>query len=232
MAGKVMGWWDLEFKERWQTIVAAVQAAATLGTFVVAAVGIWKVTPIITYQVERQKEAEPAPPGISEYSKVANKFVDGVLNWWTGQVQDYQRIMELIGKRVELGLDVNYEVAKSKVENEPDFLVVTASDARGKTEVVRVPVNTKAMPPSQYIQREINQGAFSGLDSTRRQRVENAIARYMHACMLPKVPPAYVSTGMSLREVHDQIALAQDQRKEAIRHIRALRGIIDAALED
>lgn len=227
-----MAWRDLETNERWKMVIAAVQAAATFGTFIVAAVGIWKVTPIITYQVERQQEAAPAPAGTSEYSEVANEFVDDVLRWWTVQVQGCQRIMELTGKQAGAGLDVNYEVVKSEVQNEPDYLVVTASHARGETEMVKVPVNAGAIPPSQYIQRKINHGAFSGLDSTRRQRVENAIARYMHKCMVPKVPPAYVSAGLSLREVHEQVALAQGQREEAVRHIRALRGIIDAALED
>jgi hypothetical protein len=35
-----MGWKDPEFRERWGLIVSTIQALATLGAFLVAAVGI------------------------------------------------------------------------------------------------------------------------------------------------------------------------------------------------
>ena len=55
-----MGWRELEYRERWSLVVSTIQALATLGAFTVALVGVWRVAPIITYQVEKQK-SEPIP---------------------------------------------------------------------------------------------------------------------------------------------------------------------------
>nr|NIQ08850.1 hypothetical protein [Gammaproteobacteria bacterium]NIR95788.1 hypothetical protein [Gammaproteobacteria bacterium]NIW46417.1 hypothetical protein [Gammaproteobacteria bacterium] len=140
-------------------------------------------------------------------------------------------------KAPEQGWNVKFDVIASDVTDGPpeamaDLLVVSATDAGGKQEVVKVAVNDKALPPSQYIQCKINQGAFSKLETATRQRVENAIGSYMHAFMLPKVPPAYVNEDMSLEEIQQEISLRQRSRKEAIRQIQVLKGIIDAALEE
>jgi hypothetical protein len=47
---QIVAWWRaLDRKDRWSLITGSLQAAATIGMFLVALVGIWKVTPIITY---------------------------------------------------------------------------------------------------------------------------------------------------------------------------------------
>jgi hypothetical protein len=228
----VMRWKGLEFQERWKLIVGTIQSLATLGTFIVALFGVWRVTPIITHQIERQIESKSSKSILSllQSKEVGHKFVGETISWWTVQVMNYQRIMDLIMRRDQLNLDVNYEIVESTAENEPDLLVVTSVNKGGKKDVVEVPVNAKAMPPTQYIQRRINKGAFSALASTKREKVENAITYHMRAHMQPKVPPPYIKAGMSLEEVYEEISYAQVHRTEAIQNIRALKGIIDDAM--
>lgn len=244
-----MGWKDLEYRERWNLVCSALQAAATIGTFLVALVGLWSVVPIITYQIGQQETrtsqppqaAQKAPPqalsvpSVSEHSEMAERFVADVLSWWTVQVDNYQRIMDLVDVRNEKHLRVSFKIVRSTTvagvpSETTDMLVFTATEPGGRTETIQVPVNAKAMPPSQYIQYRINQGAFSMLDPDRRQAVEQSVGRYIHAYMLPKVPPAYVRTEMSLKELRQAISYHQQERREATQRIRALSGIIDAAL--
>lgn len=226
-----MGLKSLEYKDRWTLIVATVQSLATLGTFIVALVGIWRVAPIISYQIERQQEDESSKSILSlmQSKEAGDKLVGEALGWWTVQVNNYQRVMELIRRRGQRNLDVTYNIEQSTASNVPDLLVLTAIDVDGKAEVVRVPVNAKAMTPTQYIQQKINKGAFSALDSIKREKIENSITYYMQAHMQPKVPSPFIRVGMSLEEVYEEISYAQDHRNEAIKHIRALKGVIDEA---
>jgi hypothetical protein len=241
-------WKNLEYKDRWLLVCGALQAAAAVGTFLAALVGLWSVAPIITYHIEQQEKSiqrekvsasekllAPKTP-TAEPSAVAQRFVADVLAWWTPQVDSYQRILQLTGAPAKGQAKLGFKIVQSAdVANIPggtvDVLVVTATDAAGKTETVQVPVNAKAMPPSQYIQCKINQGAFASLDPQARLRVEQAIGRYLHAYMLPKATPAYVRPDMSVEQLRAAISYHQEQRHEASRHIRALAGIIDAALE-
>lgn len=239
-----MGWKDLEYKERWNLVCSSLQATATIGTFLVAMVGLWTVSPIITYQIGEQEKraaqaALPPPqalavPKANELSPIAERFVADTLAWWTVQVDSYQRIMDLIDTRDKKRLQLHFKIESKTVAELPgdrvDVLVVTATDPAGQTETVEVTVNAKAMPPSQYIQFKINQGAFATLDPAGREQVEMSIGRYIHAYMLPKVPPAYVRSEMSLKELRQAISYHQQQRREATQRIRALGGIIDAAL--
>lgn len=55
---------------------------------------------------------------------------------------------------------------------------------------------------------------------------------YLHRYMLPRVPPAYVRPEMSLKKLHDEIALQQDRREEAVAQIQALKGVLDAELRE
>lgn len=230
-----MGWKDMDYKERWTMVIAAVQSFAALGTFIAAIVGVWRVAPIITYQIQQQvlqqqKEAEQAAAAMPS-SEVANRVVGDVMSWWTAQVRGYDRIMKLISTRKQRGLKVSFQLIETKAgDTAPDELIVTSTDAAGRKETVKVPVNSKAMTPTQYLQCKINQGAFAGLDAAPRQRVEAAVARYMNAYMLPKVPPPYIRADMSVQEVYDAIANHQERRVEAIKQIHALQGIIDDAV--
>ena len=86
-----MGWKDMDYKERWTMVIAAVQSFAALGTFIAAIVGVWRVAPIITYQIQQQvlqqqKEAEQAAAAMPS-SEVANRVVGDVMSWWTAQVR-------------------------------------------------------------------------------------------------------------------------------------------------
>ena len=231
-----MGWKDLEYKERWKLIVETLQATATVGTFLVAMIGVWKVVPIITYQIERQ-EAKTEISTEIQHNGVTARFMQNVHDWWTGQVKSYQRIMELIEKSSKEGWKVSFEVADqggSSIvpEMTPDLLIVRATDAAGKKEVVKVPVNDKAMTLSQYIQCQINQGALSELEAGKREQVEIAVGRYLHSYMLPRVSPAYVEPDMSLQKLHDEIALQQQRREDAIKQIRALSSIMKATMDE
>lgn len=219
-------------------ISVSLQAAAAVGTFLVAVVGIWKVTPIITYQVQRQ-EQETAEPAVQEEVKEdrirSSRIVEDADDWWSAQVKSYARILELTRKRPDEGWRVGFKIVPAGgdaivPEMTPDLLVVSATDSTGKTEVAKVPVNDKAMTPAQYIQCKINQGGFAYLPPEERQRVETAVGRYLHRYMLPRVPPAHVRSDMSLQQLHDEILLQQEQREEAARHIRALKGVVEAAI--
>ena len=86
-----MGWREIDFKDRWVMISMSLQAAAAIGTFLVALIGIWKVTPIITYQVQRQ-EQEAAEPAVQEELKDdatirSSRIVEDADNWWSVQVR-------------------------------------------------------------------------------------------------------------------------------------------------
>ena len=95
-----MGWKDLDFRERTSLMTSAIQAAATFGMFLVAVIGIWKVTPIITYQVEKQA---------SDLSQIAvephtHPLVIDALSWWGSHMQSYDRLIEIL-KEVVHDLD-------------------------------------------------------------------------------------------------------------------------------
>lgn len=226
-----MAWKSLEYKDRWILIVAAIQSLATLGTFIVALVGLWRISPIITYRIERQQKEESSNATLSllQSKEVGDKFVGDALAWWKVQVNNYERVMELIKNREQRNLDITYNIEESTASNVPDLMVLTAVDVDGKAEVVKVPINAKAMPPTQYIQQKINQGAFSSLSSPMREKIENSITHYMQAHMQPKVPPPYIRVGMSLEDVYEEISYSQNLRNQAIQHIRSLKGVIDEA---
>ncbi len=113
----------------------------------------------------------------------------------------------------------------------PDFLVVTAISAAGKKQVIKVAVNEGAMNPNQYIQCKINQGLLFDMVEPEREKAEIAISRYINEGMVNKVPPAYVQSDMTLKQVYEAISYQQAQRVEAIAQIRALHGVIEAALD-
>ncbi len=232
-----MSWKDLTSKDHWLIFTAALQAAATVGTFVVALVGFWKVTPIITYQVQQQESrallAAAAPVG----DQVTDRFAADAVNWWSAQVASYQRILDLTGSGAPRGLNVSFELIVDGTTAiapalTPDLLVVTAVARGGKAETVKVPVNDDAMPPSQYLQCRLNQGVFAGLEATKRTRVETAVQRYVNRHMVPRVPSVHVREGMSLAQLHDEIALHQSQRVEALQHLLGLRDMLESAQRD
>ena len=64
-----MGWKEISLKDRWIMVAATLQALAAVGTFLVALVGIWKVAPIITYQVQQVARQE-------EKAKLSTEMVD------------------------------------------------------------------------------------------------------------------------------------------------------------
>jgi hypothetical protein len=113
----------------------------------------------------------------------------------------------------------------------PNFLIVTAIGAAGKKQVIKVAVNEGEMNPNQYIQCKINQGLLYDMPAPEREKAELAIARYINEGMVNKVPPAYVQSDMTLKQVHEAISYQQAQRVEAIAQIRALHGVIEAALD-
>lgn len=234
-------WKDLELKERWGLIAATVQAVATFGAFLVALVGVWKVAPIITYQVQQQQEAEAleqqAVASIPASHEVAEAFSADAALWWSGQVRSYQRVLDLIDAKAKRNLKVGFEVRESAGPQDvpgvvPDMLIVTATELDGKKDWVRVSVNEKAVSPTQYIQCKINQGAFAGLAPAKRRAAEAAVERYLHNVMLPKVAPPHVRPDMSLQELYQEISNHQPRRLDARRQIQALKGVIDSALQE
>jgi hypothetical protein len=233
-----MGIWktrfeDSAFCERMKFVVSAVQATATLGMFLVAMIGIWKVTPIITYQaaqIEEEKEAAVEAGRLTPEQALADAFANDLLAWWSERVLCYERALELIQQANGTGMNVSCTVVASKAINKPDYLVVKTRDASGVRDEVRAPVNSNALPPSRYIQRKLNAGAFSALSPEMRERVENAIARYMQERMLPELPPVYVNAGMSPEEIYRLISYDQGRREAALEHIRALREVINEAM--
>jgi hypothetical protein len=227
-----MGWKDLEFRERVSLMTSGLQAAATFGMFLVALIGIWKVTPIITYQVEQQQ---------SELAQIApephtHPLVVDALGWWSGHMRNYNRLVEILGEAESGGLDVSFEIQEGAGEEiapdlRPDLLVVSAIDTAGKQEVISVPVNHNAMAPSQYIRCMVNQGAFESLPDTQRRNVEIAVERYINRVMVPVVPPLIVRADMSLQELRFEISVTEHHRDEALRHIKGLEEIVTAALQ-
>lgn len=230
-----MGWKDLEFSERWSLLVSTVQALATVGAFLVAAVGIWRVAPIITYQIERQKsETLPQVGAAAPDSALSSRFVNEVVAWWVPRVRAYGRIVELIRTREQQGTDLTYDLVLAPKTGpgevpQPDILVVRAVRGSRAPEVVTVAVNEQALRLGHFIQREVNRGAFAALDPDARERVERAVESYVQAHILPKTPPPHLRGGMTLDEIADEIAHHQDDRAHAARQIEGLREIIEAA---
>ena len=137
-----MWWKELKSSERWGISVATLQALATFGMFIVTLIGIWKVTPIITYQTyqieqkqekeEAAKELTPLDTKMPKHSPSADRFVNDVLNWWTSQVESYQKIMDLIKAKDTQKLKISFRVIESTSKEtdatpSPDFLVITAT---------------------------------------------------------------------------------------------------------
>jgi hypothetical protein len=232
-----MPWKDLGTKDRWLLVSAALQAAATMGTFAVALVGIWKVTPIIAYQVQQQEaRVEQAAQTVAGES-VTDRFAADAVNWWSAQVASYQRILDLTQARAPGDRVVTFDVVSHGTTAiapgvTPDLLVVTATARDGSRETASVPVNEHAMPPSQYLQCRVNQGVFAGLKAADRAKVEIAVQRYIQRSMLPRVPPAHVRQDMSLKQLHDEIALHQAQRVEALQHLLGLKDLLEGAVRD
>jgi hypothetical protein len=114
----------------------------------------------------------------------------------------------------------------------PDLLVVTSKAGSGPSETIKVPVNEQAMPPSQYVQCRLNQGVFAGLDATKRTKVETAVERYINRHMMPRVPPAHLRQGMSIEQLHAEIALHQSQRVEALQYLLGLKDMLDGVVRE
>jgi hypothetical protein len=233
-------WKTLGLQQRWTLVVLTIQATAAAGTFLAAMIGLWSVSPIITYRIheqERLAEAGAAETAITlpDTHPVTAKFVQDVYGWWQSQVESYQRIIELIETRETLGAEVRFELREeAQIPDVPasvsDFLVVTARGPDGREETVTAPVNENAMPLTQYIQFRINHGAFAELDPETRQRVEEAVARYTRFYMTPRVSPPHVGTTMTLDEVSKEIQSCQQLRIGAFKHIQALNAVIEVAL--
>ena len=245
-----MGWWsEIKANERLGLIAVIVQASATVGMLIVAIIGISQVAPIITYQtyqIEQKKEEEAEKKAQLEkatldtrlptHSVVADRFVNDVLGWWTNQVESYQQIMNAIENKDKQQMKVTFKVVSAKTDSSgvissPDFLIVTAIRPAGKKQVIKVAVNEGAMNPNQYIQCKINQGLLYDMPAPEREKVELAISRYINEGMVSKVPPAYVQSDMTLKQLYEAISFHQVQRVEAITQIRALHGVIEAALD-
>jgi len=232
-----MAWKDLSSKDRSILVAAWLQASATIGMFVVALIGVWRVAPIITYQIQQQEQQAQSQraTGRPVSESLSGRFIGDAFGWWSAQVAGYQRILELTATPGAKAIKVNYQLVSGGGTEvvpglRPDLLIVTAVTAAAEKEVVSVPVNENAMSPSQYLQCRVNQGYFAALPPVQRQQVEIAIARYLHEYMLPKAPPAFVRAGMSLRQLHDEVSLHQEERQKALEHIRALGSVLDKAL--
>ncbi len=228
-----MGWRELDFRERWSLVVATIQAVATLGAFAVAIVSIWRVAPIITYQVEKQK-SEPIPLAIGERSgsALASHFANDALEWWSPRVVAYGRIVELVKTRKGRGYELSFELIEGVGANgelRSDVLVVHAKHPRRDDETIRVEVNERAMQPGHYIQRQINYGFFDKLERRQRKRVEVAVEHYARNHILPRIPPPHIRADMSIDEIAEEIALHQDDREVAARQIPGLFEVIEEA---
>ncbi len=226
-----MGWKQLEFKERLSMMTAGLQAVSTFGMLVVALIGIWKVAPIITYQLQQQ-ETEIAQTDLLADPDTDPLVVDA-LAWWTEQLRDYRQVVELTGESGQDGREVSFEILTGGGTAiargvRPDLLVVTAIGPEGQ-EVVSVPVNESAMSPSQYVRFRVNQGAFANLPADERRKVETAVERYINRVMVPKVPPILLRSDMSLEELRSEVGANRHHREEALRHIRGLQEVLAAA---
>lgn len=234
-----MPWGELGTRDRWLLVTAALQAMATIGTFLVAVVGFWKVTPIITYQVQQQQQQEARAEQVAARvagESVTDRFSADAVNWWGAQVTSFQRILDLTGRNAPRDRKVGYELIPSAAGAiapgvTPDLLVVTSTSAAGAKETLQVAVNEQAMSPSQYLQCRVNQGVFAALDVSKRAEVEVAVQSFVHRQMVPRVPPAYVRPGISLRDLHDQIALDQGQRVEALQRLLGMKEMLDAVMQ-
>jgi hypothetical protein len=236
-----MPWRDLGTKDRWQLVTSALQAVATIGTFFAAVVGIWKVTPIITYQVQQQEaQAERVEQAVVPTAlfgeAVTDRFVDDAVRWWSGEVASYQRILDLTGGG-QRDRKVTFEVIAAGATTVapgvvPDLLVVTATGPGSASETVKVAVNEHAMSPAQYLQRRVNQGFFAELDAATRTKVEIALQRYIHRQMVPRVPPLHVQPAMSLAQLHDEVALDQGQRVETLQHLLGLKAMLEGVMRE
>ena len=225
-----MGWKQLDFKERWSLATSALQAGATLGMLVVAVVGVWKVTPIITYQVQQQQSelAQMVPEPNTD------PLVVDALAWWTGQLRGYRSVVTMIDESVRQDREVSFELLPGGGTAiapgvSPDLLTVSTPGSRGAT--VSVPVNQNAMSPSQYLRFRVNQGAFSGLPEEQRRRVELEVERYINRHMVPAVPPITVRADMTIGELRTEVALNAHHRDEALRHIKGLEETIAVAMQ-
>lgn len=230
-------WTELNTKDRWLLVTAGLQAAATIGTFLVAVVGIWKVAPIITYQVQQQEARRTEQPAaaVSAAGSATDRFAADAVSWWGTQVANLQRIIDLTGPAAPGGSKVRFEVIAGGAPGiapgaAPDLLVVTSTSRGGTSETVQVPVNEHAMPPSQYLQYRINQGVFGALDAATRSKVEIAVQSYIHRQMVPHVAPPHIRPTMSVRQLHEELALDQSQRQEALQHLLGLKALLDTVV--
>ncbi len=228
-----MNWKQLGFRERWSLMVSGVQAVSTFGMLILAFVGIWKVTPIITYQVEQQ-ETELAQMVAQQDT---DPLVADALTWWTERMRGYRRVVALIDEAGGKGQTVTFSVHEGAAPDVargvyPDLLVVTTSGGGQEPQSVAVPVNEKAMSPSQYVQFKLNQGAFAALGDEQRHKVETAVERYVNRVMLPKVPAVLVRNDMSLDDLRLEVAMREPQREQALRHLKGLEEVIAAALDE
>jgi len=236
MIGAFRGWWKaLDRKDRWLLVSGSLQAAATWGMFLVAVVGIWKVTPIITYQVQRQ-ESQAEQESLQQLDgTLTDIFSADALKWWTAQVHSFRRIIEVTGTSAPRDKKVVFELIEGGAGSiapgvRPDLLVVTLTDRQGRVESIKVAVNEHAMSPSQYLQRRINQGFFASLSPENRKKAEVAVERYIHRHMLPRVPPAHVEAGASLKQLHDEIKRDQHLREQALKRLAGLKTMLDDAM--
>lgn len=221
-----MSWKQLEFKDRWAIITGGLQAAATLGMFAVALISIWKVTPIITYQVEQQASKLKVKP-------VSDPFVSDALDWWTEQKNSYDRIAELTEGSTRKGRKVSFEIvpegaAAIATGIKPDLLIVTSNGTTGNKEVVAVAVNKHAMSPSQYLRLKVNHGAFAELPEDDKRKLETAVESYIVRHMLPRVPPINVRPDMTPEQLREEVTMNQHHREEALRHIMGLDEVLSS----
>ncbi|MDH5539382.1 MAG: hypothetical protein OEY03_08270 [Rhizobacter sp.] len=228
-------WKDLNGRDRWLMVTAGLQAIATIGTFLVAMVGIWQVTPIITYQVQQQQAAAERSATNVASESITDRFSADAVGWWSAQVTNYKRILDLTGPDAPRGRKIGFELIADGSTAiapgvTPDLLVVTSTSSAGTSEIVKVPVNEEAMPPAQYLQCRVNQGAFAGLAASDRAKVEIAVQTYVQRQMVPRATPPHVRADMSLQQVHDEIALDQAQRVAALQHLLGLKAMLDAVM--
>jgi len=236
-------WRELSFLEKWTLISGTIHAVSTFGLALVAVIGLYKVAPIIVYQVEQQEQQRLAQEGVvaplgetALHSEIADVFVDDVLDWWTHQIESYRQILDLIDLQTRNRARLAFQIERSQPvpgapEIKSDYLVLTATLDSRQQETARIPVNESAVCPNQYIQYKINHGAFADLGARPRQAVELAITSYVQTFMVPKVAPIYAESDMSWTQLRQAISDSQPHRLDALKHIRALKGIIDVSLE-
>lgn len=231
-------WKTLGLQQRWTLVVLTIQATAAAGTFVAAMIGLWSVSPIISYRIQQQKRLEEAPEAaltLPDTHPVTARFVQDIHGFWEARVESYHRIVELIENRDELGVRVRFELGEEAQipdvpESTADLLVVTARRADGREQTMTAPVNARAMSLNQYIQYRINHGAFAELDAQSRQRAEAAVAHYIQFYMSPRISPPHIASTMTLDEVSREIESCQQLRTDAFKHIQALNAVIEVAL--